>query len=222
MAGPLPCALHRLLGRIRPCLAFIHINRLWSVFDERIDTELWISASAHKGTLGKALFRNMTGEANRTTLLRTIIERHYDGLREFFIRRTNSPETADDLTQSTFLKLAKVRSLERKCESGYIYKIARSIYADYYARQQRPFPSSERISVPDSDRASIDSDEAQAMQEEIERLPEECRTILVLRLYQDYSFREASVMLGIPETTLVARYNKAVRCLKKVINLRMQ
>lgn len=162
----------------------------------------------------------MTGEPNRTTLLQTIIERHYDGLREFFIRRTNSPETADDLTQSTFLKLAKVRSLERKFEPGYVYKVARSVYADYYARQKRPFPSSDRISVRNSDRADMDSDEAQAVWQGIERLPEECRAILVLRLYQDYSFREASVMLGVPETTLVARYNKAVRCLKKVINLR--
>lgn len=160
----------------------------------------------------------MNGEPSRTALLQKIVELHYDGVREFFVRRTNSPEIADDLAQNTFLKLARVRSLDRKSEPAYIYKVARSVYAEYYARRNRRFSPSNWISNRNSCGADIDSDQVQALRQAIEALPQEHRDILVLRLYQGYKFREVSAMLGVPETTLVARYNKAVRCLKNVIN----
>ncbi|UCC29941.1 MAG: sigma-70 family RNA polymerase sigma factor [Phycisphaerales bacterium] len=162
----------------------------------------------------------MSGKPKGAALLQTIIELHYEGVREFFIRRTNSPEIADDLVQSTFLKLAQVRSLEKKCQRAYIYKVARSVYADYYAGRNRRCSASDWISKRSPDVTDMaDSDQAQAARQGIEQLPEECRAILVLRLYQGYTFREASATLGVPETTLAARYNKAIRCLKKVINL---
>jgi len=162
----------------------------------------------------------MSSKPSGAALLQTIIELHYKGVREFFIRRTNSPEIADDLVQNTFLKLAQVRSLERKCEPAYIYRVARSVCADYYAGRNRRCSPGDWISKRSPDVGDVaDSDQAQAALQGIERLPEECRAILVLRLYQGHTFREASAMLGVPETTLVARYNKAIRCLKKVINL---
>lgn len=160
----------------------------------------------------------MDGKPSRTALLQKIIELHYEGVREFFIRRTNSPQIADDLVQNTFLKLADAKSLDRKSEPAYIYKVARSVCADYYARRTRRPSPSDWSSKHNSDGADIDADQAQAVRQAIEALPQKCRDILVLRLYQGYTFREAGAMLDVPETTLVARYNKAVRCLKKVIN----
>lgn len=68
-------------------------------------------------------------------------------------------------------------------------------------------------SIPDN--SSLDVAEYLELRAIIADLPKKLRTVIVLKSFKDYSLKDISVMLGIPEGTVKSRIHTAKSIIKR-------
>lgn len=70
-------------------------------------------------------------------------------------------------------------------------------------------------SAPDPEAAVVSSDQGQKLAGVIAQLPEEFRTVLILRELEDMSYREIAEITGVPMGTVMSRLARARALLKE-------
>lgn len=147
-------------------------------------------------------------------------------------RLTASRETAEDLTQETFLRV--VRTIEEYDHSGrfeaWLFRIAANLARDHARKNKRRGPQLS-LQAPDKDDAGggleiadVRHDEpaagieqrelGQRLNEGLARMSEMDREILLLRHFSELSFKEIADLLRIPLGTALARAHRALQRLK--------
>ena len=68
------------------------------------------------------------------------LEERYDKLYRYCYMKTRHPQTAEDITQETFLRFLRTHNVgEMERHTAYLYTIARNLCVDFYrARQELP------------------------------------------------------------------------------------
>lgn len=148
-------------------------------------------------------------------------------------RLTGSRDTAEDLTQETFLRL--VRTIGEYEHSGkfeaWLFRIAGNLARDR-GRQHRRRGAAVPLDVPPGpggpaaverpDDASpdpavelADSEERDRLGRCLDSLPDLDREILLLRHFSDLSFREIAALLHVPIGTALARAHRAIGRLRE-------
>jgi RNA polymerase sigma factor (sigma-70 family) len=145
-------------------------------------------------------------------------------LRAFFLRSFVDPALAEDLTQTTFLKLHRARAsycIDRPLKP-WLFTIAASVRRDELRRRYRLPPHVGEIEIEQaespesSDQAPFaGGDEIEAVRAAIERLPESQRAVLHLHLHEELTFEEiAQVLVTTPGAARV-RASRAYERLRK-------
>jgi len=141
----------------------------------------------------------------------------------FFVVRTGSRETAEDLTQEVFLKVIdKIKTFNEDLGSfsGWLWQIAKNTVKDYY-RKKKPISLSDFVlkSKENDDflegkndpKAGLDLTEIIDL---IKDFSEEEQEVFSLHYLSDLSYRDISKTLGKSESSLrvlVHRVNKKIR-----------
>lgn len=166
--------------------------------------------------------------------LAIIVERYQDELVGYFYHHCWDQLTAEDLTQTVFIKLFRAR--ERYHHSAklrtYLYRIAHNAWIDHIRRQQHHVVSIDaeygahegqlRNSLADP-RAADPGDAGQnhlirtRIHEAVESLSESQRSVFILANNQDMRYQEISEVLGIPEGTVKSRMHAAIRRLRELL-----
>ncbi|PIW76118.1 MAG: hypothetical protein CO001_03045 [Candidatus Portnoybacteria bacterium CG_4_8_14_3_um_filter_40_10] len=141
----------------------------------------------------------------------------------FFIVRTASRETAEDLTQEVFLKLIdKIKTFNENLGSfsGWLWQIAKNTVKDYY-RKKKPLSLSDILlqSKENSDFLEGKNDgkaelKIAEIKDMIKDFDEEEQEIFSLHYLSDMPYREIAKMTGKSESSLrvlVHRVNKKIR-----------
>ena len=146
------------------------------------------------------------------------------------LQLTGRPEMAQDVAQDSMLRFFQHidrLDIERPVQP-WLYQIVRNRVRDLRRRarlrryeslealreQGRPETADPRASpAEDLDRRELQARVWRALQE----LSEPHKEILVLRDYQDLSYREISKVLDIPQGTVMSRLHAARRSLRKVL-----
>lgn len=134
---------------------------------------------------------------------------------------------AEDLFQNTWYKAIKnFKQYDFDAPfDKWLYSICVNCYRDsvrlFFRSRQARFSSNEEKdeflnSIPDI--SPPDRDEYLELHAAVSKLPVKQKTVLVLRYYKDYSYKEISEMLGISEGTVKSRLNTAKRNLKRRLN----
>ncbi|MFN0137369.1 MAG: RNA polymerase sigma factor [Phycisphaerae bacterium] len=165
--------------------------------------------------------------------LAAIVEAYSRRVFGLLFRLTGSRDTAEDLTQETFLRL--VRTIEEYQHDGrfeaWLFRIASNLVRDQARQRKRRGPTM-ALDAPDEDgesaaanvadaglnepaAATVDREDERRLLACIEELPESDREILLLRHYSQLSFREIAEMLNIPLGTALARAHRAVQKLRE-------
>jgi RNA polymerase sigma-70 factor, ECF subfamily len=148
-------------------------------------------------------------------------------LRAFFLRSFIDPALAEDLTQTTFLKLHRARAsycLDRPLKP-WLFTIAASVRRDELRRRYRLPPhvgeieleqaesleSNEHLPFPDENSAS----EIEAVRAAVNRLPESQRAVLHLHLHEELTFDEIAEVLGTSPGAVRVRASRAYERLRK-------
>ena len=148
-------------------------------------------------------------------------------VRAFFLRSFSDGAVADDLMQTTFLKIHRAR--ESYCPERplrpWIFSIAAGVRRDELRRRYRLPPhvgeseleQAEPKLASDSPSAELilDADRAAAVRAAIQRLPESHRAVLHLHCYEELTFAQIAEALGTTAGAVRVRASRAYERLRQ-------
>jgi RNA polymerase sigma-70 factor (ECF subfamily) len=145
------------------------------------------------------------------------IERIY----RFIYYKTHHRQTAEDLTSRTFMKALKNIGgfdLEKNCFNSWIYKIARNTVIDHYRTQKyaQNIDDAWDLSSPNDLEDDIDAkNKLKEVKKYIENLKGEQRDILMLRIWQELSYKEIAAIVGKSEAGCKMAVSRGLNKLRK-------
>jgi len=155
----------------------------------------------------------------------SLVTRWQDTIRRLCARLTGDEHRAEDLAQEVFAKVFLRRKAFRQGSkfSTYLWRIALNhCYNDLRRpvhRYERAFDDEDGAGAapdrfpgeqPTPDEAATSSEIAHAVRRALTELPEQYRTIVVLRHYEDLKFREIAEVTDLPEGTVKTRLTEAL------------
>ncbi|MDC1259640.1 sigma-70 family RNA polymerase sigma factor [Flavobacteriaceae bacterium] len=163
--------------------------------------------------------------------LSVLINRHQQRLYSFIYSKVFDRDVTEDVFQDTFIKVIRTLKRGKYNEEGkflpWVMRIAHNLVIDHFRKNNR-MPKFNNSG--DFDIFSVLSDgalnaEAELVQSQIvedvralvEELPEEQKTVLIMRMYNDMSFKEISENTGVSINTALGRMRYALINLRKLI-----
>ncbi len=145
-----------------------------------------------------------------------LFERYREPLYDFFRRRLESRERAEDLTQETFLAVirATARYEPRATLRAYLYGIALNLVAAERRKGARNLSASDGATEAAVEEAP---DEVFWVRQSVERLEPSEREILMLREYEELSYQEIAGLLRLPVNTVRSRLFRARMALREIL-----
>jgi RNA polymerase sigma-70 factor (ECF subfamily) len=171
----------------------------------------------------------IAGDENSLTIL---IEKHQTRIYGFIYSKISDRDLSDDIFQDTFIKVIKTLKSNSYNEEGkflpWVMRIAHNLVIDHF-RKSKKMPmlrETEEFSI-----FSVLQDNSETIENEIislqiendikkiiKELPEDQKEVLMMRIYQDLSFKEISELTGVSINTALGRMRYAVINLRKIIN----
>lgn len=169
------------------------------------------------------------GDENALTIL---INRHQSKIFGFIYSKISDRDISNDIFQDTFIKVIKTLKSKSYNEEGkflpWVMRIAHNLIIDHFRKNKKMpmFRETEEFSIfsimsDDSPtienkiiREQVDSD----LRKLIEELPADQKEVLVMRMYQDMSFKEISEITGVSINTALGRMRYALMNMRKVID----
>lgn len=161
---------------------------------------------------------------------RYLVERYEPLLLRYMRRIANmSKEEAEDLLQEIFIKVYKnLNGFDQKLKfSSWIYRIAHNEIVNHaYKRKTRSITTSlsegeepflQQGEWPIDIIRELESEElSEKLHDALMELPDKYREVLILKFFEDKSYREISDILKKPEGTIATLINRAKKKLKKI------
>ena len=150
-----------------------------------------------------------------------LIRKNYADIYAYCFRRLGHRETAEDLTQETFLRI--MGSVERYREYGkiknYLYVIAGNVIRDYY---RKPKEISAEDDMENAGASMTDAGVEQAaermeIREALAGLESPDREIVILRYYQELKIKDIAAVTGMPASTVRYRLKTAEKELRRML-----
>lgn len=138
---------------------------------------------------------------------------------------TYNHQTAEDLTQETFVKALCVLQFPNESIKAWLLTVAHNLYVDYVKKNRRLDYREDsllnQIKVQDFTEGLILKESTRSAFTLIEQLPESQRQVVLLCLVDELSYQQAGEILGISVsavTNLIYRARKTLRALRRGIN----
>ncbi len=164
--------------------------------------------------------------------LSTLIERHKHKIYNFIYSKVYDRDVTEDIFQDTFIKVIRTLKRGKYNEEGkflpWVMRIANNLVIDYFRKNKR-MPKFDNST--DFDIFSVISDTAlnaektmitdqikEALKQLVEKLPNDQKEVLILRMYNDMSFKDISEKTGVSINTALGRMRYAIINLRKVID----
>ena len=162
-----------------------------------------------------------------------LIERHRKRIYDYIRMMVKDADLADDLFQETFIKVLKSLREDRYVDNGrfvaWVMRIAHNQIIDYFRRQkQQNHVSNDDVGYDllnnrkFSDKTIEETIVMDQINDDIRRLvdelPEEQREVVIMRHYNDMSFKEIAEQTGVSINTALGRMRYALINLRKLIN----
>lgn len=151
-----------------------------------------------------------------------------DALQRFLLRRTGSRETAEDLTQETWLRLAGATAVPAIANPrAYIFRTAANLAIDH-GRRQAVLPVAENGDdilaatadpAPSPERAALSRAELARLAAVIEMLPPRARDVFVLARFDGLTYAEIGARLGISPKTAFSHMTRALLLIDQALTL---
>jgi RNA polymerase sigma-70 factor (ECF subfamily) len=164
--------------------------------------------------------------------LAALIKRHESKIYGFIYSKILDRDISNDIFQDTFIKVIKTLKTSSYNEEGkflpWIMRIAHNLIIDHFRKSKKMplFRETEEFSI-----FSIMSDDSLTIENKmiadqveidirkiIEELPADQKEVLVMRMYQDMSFKEISELTGVSINTALGRMRYALMNMRKIID----
>lgn len=147
--------------------------------------------------------------------LNIIVERYYDDIYRFCLYLTGEESDSYDITQETFLRFMKyIAAYKDKNLKGYLLMIARNLCNTYF-HQRKMTEDIETVEVSEENTQMRLVEDKLLLWKLLQRLPTEQREIVVLRIYEEFPFKDIAKMLGTNTSTVKSRYRLGIAHMRK-------
>jgi RNA polymerase sigma-70 factor (ECF subfamily) len=170
--------------------------------------------------------------AGNEEALSALIKRHQSKIYGFIYSKIPDKDITNDVFQDTFIKVIKTLKSNSYNEEGkflpWVMRISHNLVVDHYRKTKKMplYRETEEFSI-----FSIMSDDSLTIENKIianqvemdlkrliEELPADQKEVLVMRMYQNMSFKEISESTGVSINTALGRMRYALMNLRKVID----
>lgn len=157
----------------------------------------------------------MDGIHNKSSSL----EEQYDKIYRYCYYKLQQRETAEDITQETFLRyLNHYRYQSISQAMPYLYTIARNLCIDEY-RRQKPIPFYPHMEEELSEKTGADDRmfSALSMKMALAKLEEEEREMILLRYVNEVPLAVISQMFGLSRFAVYRKLSKTLKKLEEML-----
>jgi RNA polymerase sigma-70 factor (ECF subfamily) len=164
--------------------------------------------------------------------LEVLIKRHQSKIYGFILSKIADRDLADDIFQDTFIKLIHTLKSDRYNEEGkflpWVVRIAHNLVMDYFRKEKRIGMKRDSEELPFFSFLKDEGDTVESfmVKEQIEEdirflikeLPEDQQQVIMMRMYQDLSFKEIAEITDVSINTALGRMRYALLNLRKLID----
>ncbi|MEZ0181570.1 MULTISPECIES: RNA polymerase sigma factor [Flavobacterium] len=164
--------------------------------------------------------------------LATLIKRHESKIYGFIYSKIADRDISNDIFQDTFIKVIKTLKSNSYNEEGkflpWVMRISHNLIVDHFRKTKKMpmYRETEEFSIfsiMSDDSLNIESkmilDQVEVdLKRLIEELPDDQKEVLVMRMYQDMSFKEISELTDVSINTALGRMRYALMNLRKIID----
>lgn len=146
---------------------------------------------------------------------RELYDLNADRVYRLLLRMTGNPEDASELAQETFLRAyAALDQFDARASlHTWIYQIALNEGRQFLRRSRRREIKLAEVETASEVEADITTDIRLDITAALDLLPEEEKTLLVLRYYEQQSYDQMAIALDKPPGTIASGLNRARRLL---------
>mgnify|MGYP000029412309 CR=1 FL=1 len=164
--------------------------------------------------------------------LEILIKRHKQKIYSFIYSKVYDRDVAEDIFQDTFIKV--IRTLKRGAynEEGkflpWVMRISHNLVIDFFRKNNRmpKFDNSGDFSIfsvlsdnsLNAEKTIIKEQVENDVRRLVDELPEDQKQVLMMRIYNDMSFKEISERTGVSINTALGRMRYALINLRKIID----
>ena len=163
--------------------------------------------------------------------LSVLIERHKQKIYSFIYSKVYDRDITEDIFQDTFIKVIRTLKRGKYNEEGKflpcVMRIAHNLVIDHFRKNNRmpKFDNTGEFSIfsvlsdssLNAEKSMIKDQVESDVRRVIEELPEDQKQVLLMRMYQDMSFKEISERTGVSINTALGRMRYALINMRKVI-----
>lgn len=135
--------------------------------------------------------------------------------------RCKNKTLAEDLFQKTFVKIAEKRSKLASCKNlkSYLVRMATNEVYDYFRKSKKSI-SPEEFALFENQKAHTGYSEKwlEKLRKELGNLPDDQNKVVMLKIFEKYTFKDIADLLGISANTAASKYRYALLNLKKALN----
>ena len=169
--------------------------------------------------------------AGNELALEQLIKRHQSRIYGFIYSKILDSDLANDIFQDTFIKVIKTLKTNSYNEEGkflpWVMRISHNLVIDHFRKNKKMplFRETEAFSIfsimsddsPTIEKQIISNQVESDIQKLLEKLPEDQKEVLIMRMYQDMSFKEISEATGVSINTSLGRMRYAIINLRKLV-----
>lgn len=161
----------------------------------------------------------------------TLLQRYQSKVYSYILHIVKNKDVADDIFQETFVKIIMTLRQGRYTETGkfaaWLNRIAHNLIIDYY--RQEKSENSVSIDNEDADMLNrrdlcdaniedmlVDIQIRDDVRRIIDALPQPQREVLVMRYYNDMSFKEIAEVTGVSINTALGRMRYAIMNMRRI------
>ena len=166
--------------------------------------------------------------------LETLVKRHKERIYTFVISKVRNQELAEDIFQDVFFKVIKSLQKGKYNEEGkflpWVMRIAHNLVIDHFRKAKR-MPIVGKLKLDDdfdifdiisngeqtSEYTMMEGEQHEQLKKMVQELPEEQRQVLVMRHYEELSFKEIAEKTGVSINTALGRMRYALINLRKIM-----
>ncbi|PSG88063.1 RNA polymerase sigma factor [Aurantibacter aestuarii] len=163
--------------------------------------------------------------------LELLIKKHKQSIYGFIFSKVRDRDVTEDIFQDAFIKVIKTLKKGKYNEEGkflpWVMRISHNLVIDYFRKNNRmpKFDNSGDFNIfsvisdgaLNAEKVIIKEQVQKDVRRLIEELPEDQKEVLMMRMYQDMSFKEISERTGVSINTALGRMRYALINMRKVI-----